>query len=36
LTHIRTRDGIVIAFPQLDVHFDPPVEEGLSRLAAAG
>jgi small-conductance mechanosensitive channel len=28
--------GIVIAFPQLDVHLDPPVEEGLSRLAAAG
>lgn len=26
---------IVIAFPQLDVHFDPPVERGLSRLAAA-
>jgi small-conductance mechanosensitive channel len=28
--------GIVIAFPQLDVHFDPPVAQGLSRLAAAG
>lgn len=27
--------GIVIAFPQLDVHFDPPVEQGLSRLAVA-
>jgi small-conductance mechanosensitive channel len=27
---------IVIAFPQLDVHFDPPVEQGLSRMAAAG
>ena len=26
--------GIVIAFPQLDVHFDPPVEQGLSQLAA--
>jgi small-conductance mechanosensitive channel len=25
--------GIVIAFPQLDVHFDPPVEQGLSQLA---
>jgi len=25
--------GIVIAFPQLDVHFDPPVTEGLERLA---
>jgi len=28
--------GITIAFPQLDVHFDPPVEQGLSRMAAAG
>jgi len=28
--------GIVIAFPQLDVHFDPPVQQGLSRLAAVG
>ena len=28
--------GVVIAFPQLDVHFDPPVEQGLSRLAAVG
>jgi small-conductance mechanosensitive channel len=27
--------GVVIAFPQLDVHFDPPVEEGLSRLPRA-
>jgi len=27
--------GIVIAFPQMDVHFDPPVEQGLSRLALA-
>lgn len=26
--------GIVIAFPQLDVHLDPPVEQGLSRLAS--
>ena len=25
---------IVIAFPQLDVHFDSPVEQGFSRLAA--
>jgi potassium efflux system protein len=23
---------LVIAFPQLDVHFDPPVEEALTRL----
>lgn len=29
------REGIVIAFPQLDVHFDAPVEGGLGRLAAA-
>jgi len=29
------REGIVIAFPQLDVHFDPPVEGSLGRLAAA-
>ena len=29
------REGVVIAFPQLDVHFDAPVEGGLSRLAAA-
>jgi len=29
------REGVVIAFPQLDVHFDPPVEGGLGRLAAA-
>ncbi len=27
--------GLVIAFPQLDVHFDAPVEGGLGRLAAA-
>lgn len=27
--------GITIAFPQLDVHFDPPVEESM-RLVAAG
>lgn len=27
--------GITIAFPQLDVHFDPPVSEGLSKLARA-
>ena len=25
--------GIVIAFPQLDVHFDPPIEESLRRVA---
>jgi len=30
------QQGIVIAFPQLDVHFDPPVERGLSHLAVAG
>ncbi|MCA9646576.1 MAG: mechanosensitive ion channel [Polyangiaceae bacterium] len=24
--------GIVISFPQVDVHFDPPVAEGLARL----
>jgi small-conductance mechanosensitive channel len=29
------REGVVIAFPQLDVHFDPPVEGGLGGLAAA-
>ncbi len=28
--------GIVIAFPQLDVHFDHPVVESLSRLAPTG
>jgi small-conductance mechanosensitive channel len=27
--------GITIAFPQLDVHFDPPVEESLERLPRA-
>lgn len=26
--------GIVIAFPQLDVHLDPPVEEALLKLSA--
>ena len=26
--------GIVIAFPQLDVHFDPPVTAGLARAAS--
>lgn len=26
------QEGIVIAFPQLDVHFDPPVAEGLRKL----
>jgi len=25
--------GITIAFPQLDVHFDPPIEESFKRLA---
>lgn len=29
-------DDIEIAFHQIDVHFDPPVEEGLSRLPRAG
>ncbi|MEX2530060.1 MAG: mechanosensitive ion channel domain-containing protein [Gemmatimonadota bacterium] len=29
-------DGITIAFPQVDVHFDSPVEDGLSRLPRAG
>lgn len=28
--------GIVIAFPQLDVHFDPPVVESLQSLRRAG
>lgn len=28
--------GIVIAFPQLDVHFDPPVIESLQRLQGVG
>jgi small-conductance mechanosensitive channel len=27
--------GIVIAFPQLDVHFDRPVEEALRALPRA-
>lgn len=27
--------GITIAFPQVDVHFDPPVEESLQRLPRA-
>ena len=26
------QSGITIAFPQLDVHFDPPVMDGLRRL----
>ncbi len=30
--HAFEKEGIVIAFPQLDVHFDPPVEEALQRL----
>ncbi len=29
-------DGIEIAFPQVDVHFDPPVEDGLARIPRAG
>jgi small-conductance mechanosensitive channel len=28
------REDIVIAFPQVDVHFDPPVMESLSNLAS--
>jgi small-conductance mechanosensitive channel len=27
--------GITIAFPQIDVHFDAPVDEALSRLPRA-
>ena len=26
---------VTIAFPQLDVHFDPPVDEALARLPRA-
>jgi small-conductance mechanosensitive channel len=29
-------DGIVIAFPQLDLHLDPPVEQALAGLSRAG
>jgi potassium-dependent mechanosensitive channel len=29
-------ESIVIAFPQLDVHFDPPLTESFTRLARAG
>ncbi len=29
-------DEIEIAFPQIDVHFDPPVEEAVTRLPRAG
>lgn len=28
-------DGITIAFPQIDVHFDPPVEDAVTRLPQA-
>lgn len=28
------QEAIIIAFPQLDVHFDPPVADGLRKLAA--
>jgi len=28
--------GIIIAFPQLDVHFDPPVERSLVSLSGSG
>jgi small-conductance mechanosensitive channel len=28
--------GITIAFPQLDVHFDPPIEQSMSLLAKQG
>jgi small-conductance mechanosensitive channel len=27
--------GIVIAFPQVDVHFDPAVTKGIGRLSGA-
>jgi small-conductance mechanosensitive channel len=26
--------GITIAFPQVDVHFDPPVLDGLGRIGS--
>jgi small-conductance mechanosensitive channel len=26
--------GVTIAFPQLDVHFDPPIADSLHALAA--
>lgn len=29
-------DGIVIAFPQLDLHLDPPIEQALTGLSRAG
>ncbi len=29
-------EGITIAFPQMDVHFDPPVVQGLQTLGRAG
>jgi small-conductance mechanosensitive channel len=29
-------DGVVIAFPQLDLHLDPPVERALTGLSRAG
>jgi potassium efflux system protein len=28
------REGIVIAFPQVDLHLDPPVMQSIERLAA--
>ncbi len=28
--------GVTIAFPQLDVHFDPPVTESIQSLKQAG
>ena len=28
--------GITIAFPQVDVHFDPPVSSALESLRTAG
>ena len=28
--------GITIAFPQLDVHFDPEIERSMTELAGAG
>ena len=32
--HALQEQGIVIAFPQVDVHLDPPVAAGLARIGA--
>ncbi|MEX1367156.1 MAG: mechanosensitive ion channel domain-containing protein [Nannocystaceae bacterium] len=32
--HALKRNDIVIAFPQVDVHFDPPIESSFATLAA--